>query len=1691
LPAGETQIDENGRGQAATDSSQRCPNGSGGQRRSTSFRPSPPTPGSVNRCIADTAPTVTSMVPAAGTTVDPQALSLQVIFNEPVALDAGAVSLACDQSGNVPFTVSGGPTTFLATPTASLGYGESCMGTVSGDKVHDLDSDDPPDRMVNNVTWSFSTSRRVATNVLINELDSDTPGQDTAEFIELYDGGSGRTDLSGLVLVLFNGATDKTYRAISLDGYQTDNQGYFVVANKAIPNAGLTLPDAALQNGPDAVALYVGQATAFPADAPITTTGLVDAVVYGRADAPDAGLLALLLAGQKQVDENGRGLGEAHSNQRCPNGTGGQRQTATFRPNTPTPGAPNICTADDAPRVTATTPAAGATAVPLGTTLTITFSEPVRLSKNWLTLSCGRSGAHTTTASGGPTTWTVTLATPLASGETCTATIAAAKVSDSDSDDPPDTMAVNFVWSFATTTVTIADFVLINELDANTPGTDTAEFIELYDGGRGRTALDGLTLVLFNGNGAVSYAAVSLDGYATGKDGYFVIGNSAVSSGLTIANGLIQNGPDAVALYAAPAQAFPTNTPVTTTGLVDAIVYGPEPSVTLRTLLATGQPAVDEGTLGAADTHSLQRCPDGSGGARVTATIRPGTPTPGAGNKCLSDTAPEVVTTVPTDQATAVPLDSAVAITFSEPVTLFATSVSLECDQSGDHAFTIGGGPEKYTLTPKTPFKPSEWCQVTLPASSVSDSDTLDPPDAMATDRVWRFQTELAAPDPPDGILINEFDVDTPDSDKAEFIELFDGGRGNLSLDGLVVVLFNGRDDASYRTINLAGARTDGTGYLLIGGPELAARDVDLPAGALQNGADAIALYAAAPERFPNGTPITLDGLRDAVVYGTADAADAGLLALLLGGQPQIDESSRGDSAADANQRCPNGAGAARTTTGFLQGPPTPGAPNACALDEAPSVVSTLPTGGASGVTATPQIAVTFSEPVTLDAGWLLLACQTSGSHSLKPVGGPVTYTATPTKPLAAGEQCAGTVVAAKVHDSDTTDPPDMLAADVGWTFTVAPATCATPTVPIPTVQGGGKTSPMVGQSVAVDGVITADFRDTLGGLFIQAPNQPPSGPPAVSAGLFITFAKDPGPLAIGDRLILSGKVTETHQRTTLSAATLVAVCDHDVATAPLFLSSPPGTPEAWEAVESMLVTVGPLTITTNDAFVTAGELQVISGPRPIYPTETMPPGAAAHAAWQANVERQFILDDGQLDGPPPAPQPADLVAMRAGNTIPSARGIVDGYAAVRRIHLIEPPVILPTNPRPAPLETLPGALRLVSVDLGVFNNGDAHGNFTNPAGARSAAEYARQRAKVVALLRTLDADVIALNGLEPDGADPGSATADLLHELNNGLASPYEALALPTPAPDDTFVAQSALLFRPSKVVAGTSDLSPDLPTTSGHFAPPMLIRVQDRATEEQFEILVLHLLPRNDCPASGPDNDQRDGQACGNAARTQAAERLMTWLAGPDAVQTIIVGTLNTYGQEAPLRVLTDGGLIDLARSDTEALYNDYTQIDGGQTGSGHRALAGPGIAGHVRQTAVWHVNADESPGFDYHQSNPPHLYAPDPVRSASADPLVIDLILGELRAGFTTAPTVLIGQTSHFSNTTTGAGPLHYIWDFGDGSPPVTTAAPDHTYQRIGTYTVTLTVSNAAGSDTFQATVHVLPRRAYLPAAATAGP
>lgn len=227
----------------------------------------------------------------------------------------------------------------------------------------DTIADDAFDASVEWVTFAINTFDNLGSHtavcggggggdaeVIINEVDADTEGTDALEFVELYDGGFGNTALDGLTVVFYNGNGDTAYAAYDLDGFSTDANGYFVMGNAAVvPAPALVFADNFLQNGADAVALYQDDAANFPSGTAVTTTNLLDALVYDTNDTDDLELLALLNAGQPQVNEGGAGNSAADSNQRCANGSGGRLNTSTYAQFAPTPGADNICQIVDPP----------------------------------------------------------------------------------------------------------------------------------------------------------------------------------------------------------------------------------------------------------------------------------------------------------------------------------------------------------------------------------------------------------------------------------------------------------------------------------------------------------------------------------------------------------------------------------------------------------------------------------------------------------------------------------------------------------------------------------------------------------------------------------------------------------------------------------------------------------------------------------------------------------------------------------------------------------------------------------------------------------------------------------------------------------------------------------------------------------------------------------------------------------------------------------------------------------------------------------------------------------------------------------------------------------------------------------------------------------------------------------------------
>lgn len=133
-------------------------------------------------------------------------------------------------------------------------------------------------------------------------------------------------------------------------------------------------------------------------------------------------------------------------------------------------------------------------------------------------------------------------------------------------------------------------------------------------------------------------------------------------------------------------------------------------------------------------------------------------------------------------------------------------------------------------------------------------------------------------------LVINELDADTPSIDTHEFIEI-KSETPNFSTDGYILVFFNGSSsggDRSYFAYDLNGLTTDINGLLVVGSVNVSPFPQSIMSeNVIQNGPDAVGIYQASVEDFPEDTLATETNLIDAMVYGTNDSDATGLLTKL------------------------------------------------------------------------------------------------------------------------------------------------------------------------------------------------------------------------------------------------------------------------------------------------------------------------------------------------------------------------------------------------------------------------------------------------------------------------------------------------------------------------------------------------------------------------------------------------------------------------------------------------------------------------------------------------------------------------------------------------------------------------------------------------------------------------------------------
>ena len=187
------------------------------------------------------------------------------------------------------------------------------------------------------VLFSLIFVNLVASQVFINEIDADNPGSDVREFVELKST-SPNFSLNGYVLVFFNESNTSSYYTYDLDGFVTDANGIAHFGNILVsPSPIGTIPNNKIQNGPDVVALYLGNATDFPyttsTGTTATLTNLINAIAYSNSNTTVAtNLMSILNLSVSTADiETTNSISKSIQ----------RKNDGTYEVKTPTPGVNN------------------------------------------------------------------------------------------------------------------------------------------------------------------------------------------------------------------------------------------------------------------------------------------------------------------------------------------------------------------------------------------------------------------------------------------------------------------------------------------------------------------------------------------------------------------------------------------------------------------------------------------------------------------------------------------------------------------------------------------------------------------------------------------------------------------------------------------------------------------------------------------------------------------------------------------------------------------------------------------------------------------------------------------------------------------------------------------------------------------------------------------------------------------------------------------------------------------------------------------------------------------------------------------------------------------------------------------------------------------------------------------------------
>ncbi|MEM0550602.1 MULTISPECIES: ExeM/NucH family extracellular endonuclease [Aeromonas] len=658
---------------------------------------------------------------------------------------------------------------------------------------------------------------------------------------------------------------------------------------------------------------------------------------------------------------------------------------------------------------------------------------------------------------------------------------------------------------------------------------------------------------------------------------------------------------------------------------------------------------------------------------------------------------------------------------------------------------------------------------------------------------------------------------------------------------------------------------------------------------------------------------------------------------------------------------------------------------------------------------------------------------------------------------------------------------------------------------PIPTIQGTGSGSQFATDTVTdkngnitgkispgtfmVRGVVTTLGQSLTKGFYLTDPAG--DGNPATSDGIFVylndsKLATNYPALKPGTEVCLEARVEEYYGGTQLKptfeankARLQVTAQGLTVPTSVLQVNEGETLAQALNRHEGMRVRLdssSDLHLTRNYGFdykVYRNNVELSHKAPLLKPTQlhiASSPKAVALAAKNGSnrlvVESDYKAQDGVLPWFPG--WDADQGYLRIGDQLTGLEGVIvynkDAFRLVVPSDVTLSAGALLRTPeddrQPAPARARGSNLRIGSFNvLNYFTSHSSIGGALNVLckdqadadsakgcnrGAKSQADFEKQRTKIVNAITEMDADLLGLMEMENNGFGDNSAINNLVTRLNEqqkDASKRYAYVRLPASLlTSEKFFGGDAIMvamiYRPALLTPASEAnviRMPEQRYTTGGVAKTAGQRdslVQSftvAGSKDPLTLVVNHLKSKGSgCYENGDGKTEpADLQGKCTEFRVSTAKVLgeaVSKLPG----QVLLVGDFNSYAKEDPIRVLTDYnpaaserkivsashtfigdqsyeqlgrkvtrsyGLIDLNVKFNKEKAISYSYDS--ELGTLDYALANPALASKVANVADWHINSFESNLFEYgNQYTGTLLKSDNPFSASDHDPIIVDL-------------------------------------------------------------------------------------------------